>query len=131
MSLNIILLVTSLAATFYTIDQPERIPQNEPVEVRGFAYQVDDKTWVLAPEPNVKSCCLEKASAPRVYIAQDINGLEANRAYTFSGKLQQSGQRYVLADAQVLSSNRSGWYWLPLVAALAAFGLRVGIKRRR
>ncbi len=39
--------------------------QDQRVTVHGFLYQSDDGGWVLAPQPNLKTCCVGSAQHAR------------------------------------------------------------------
>ena len=45
------------AISFRELDQH----LGEEIEIRGFLYQKED-LWILAPQPNLKSCCVGKGT---------------------------------------------------------------------
>lgn len=41
------------------LDQNVQQLHGKPVEIRGFLYKNDRKEWILAAEPNLKTCCIK------------------------------------------------------------------------
>ena len=60
------------------------------MKIRGFIYKSPDNEWVLAEEPDLKSCCLGKEG--QIYLHGD---------YTVQGTLQ-NGHLY---DAQLIEKG--------------------------
>ena len=52
---------------------------------RGFVYQTESGEWVLATEPDLKSCCLGKKG--QIYLDGDFSRCQSHQAYTLKGTL--------------------------------------------
>ena len=78
---------------------------------RGYVYPKDDG-WVLASEPNLKTCCLNKQD-DLIALHGDFSACQTHHAYTVIGRLED----HELFDAQ-LSSKLHFPFWT-LLAALA------------
>ena len=87
--------------------QPTRFAEEQQeICIRGFLYPLASDIWVLAPQPNLKSCCLQKPGQVLVKGLHLQN--EPWQAVTVKGKLEwNSLQGYVLEQPQLLTSSSS------------------------
>lgn len=119
-------------APFFAFSEPgevsllelERVDLSLPkrVHIRGFLYRTEKGEWVLAAEPNLKSCCIGKKSQVQV-IGDFPNSFKT--AVTLEGDLianQGSEIPYRLENAFVLIDRTNRWIPFAGLAFLAIFG---------
>lgn len=70
--------------------------QGQEVKIRGFLYEKPDKTLILAPQPNLKSCCLGR----KEQIVVEGSALPSLFAQTISGIIEMSDDEIRLKQAQ-------------------------------
>lgn len=54
--------------TFFDLEQPSKVQSGQKIKIRGFLYKSEDGEFVLASQPNLKSCCVGTKSK----VAQQI-----------------------------------------------------------
>lgn len=81
--------------------------QNQTVQIRGFLYHKLDEEgmWVLAAEPNLKSCCVG-------------NKDKAGRQLIVNGDMLKDSSRATLLEGKLLISNQSQGYFYALNEAV-------------
>lgn len=64
------------------------------VEIRGFLFQAHDGVWILASDPQLKSCCIGAASLAKhqLYLDRQFSINDAGRPIKLHGKLRRSLQ---------------------------------------
>jgi hypothetical protein len=106
--------------------------------VRGFVYKKEDGSWILAEEPNLKSCCIgsEKNLDKQIALKGDFSNVLPHRAVTVSGKLKeeplwndagQKVQHWVLVDGKIKETPFS---YSSLFLALFACGIAILLLRQ-
>lgn len=58
------------------------------VEIKGFIYQSSDHQWILAAEPNLKTCCIGTSNkiARQILLSGNIENPPINQAVTVKGQ---------------------------------------------
>ncbi len=108
------------------------------VQVRGFLYQRMDGDWILASEPDLKSCCVgsEKKSANQLWVTMSnppatapigVSSLKGFVRRDLTGK----NPRYVLDAAEIQERTIIGGQWLLALALVGVLCLLVGLGKRR
>jgi len=64
------------------------------VTMRGFLYPKEDGSWILAPQPNMKSCCLN--TKRHVVVLGDFSNIPSYKAITITGTFIVEPQRYII-----------------------------------
>jgi hypothetical protein len=61
--------------------------QNQDIRITGFLYAKGDDTWILAAEPNLRSCCVGSKNKinQQVHIEGQFNGENSPFAGTLQG----------------------------------------------
>ena len=103
--------------------------QNEQVKIRGFLYQKDDGAWILAAEPNLRSCCVGSAKKRESQVWVNLKHPPASpslAAYDIEGTFRvqtvEGASRFCLDQAKI-SEGRA----VPRGAlALAGTGIALG-----
>lgn len=113
----------------------EPIPyEGQRVEVRGFIYYLASKQWILAPEPNLQSCCLgSKEKARKQLLVQgSLPPSLSSSAIVIQGILQRLplGQHpsLSLVEATLVEENHSPLLYFASI--LISLGLFLGWKKR-
>lgn len=100
------------------------------VIIKGFLYSSSNHQWILASEPNLKSCCVASSEkiSQQLMLADNFAGTSSNRAINVSGIFMidpiwnQQGQLiqlYRLSDASIVKNDS----WSLSKVAFAAIGL--------
>lgn len=93
--------------------------------IRGFLYRKEPELWVLAAEPNLKSCCIraETQRFQQIHLIGDASKIDTSRAVTLQGTLSLSSDTpfaFLLSDFSIHHSDKNAFYpllWLCLPAA--------------
>lgn len=105
------------------------------VSIRGFLYQSKDSEWILASEPNLKTCCVGSRGKADQQIALigNFEGVPLQRVITVRGSLHveknpsvAGKQNFSLTNVEYVSSSSGMWMWIVgfLLIGLAFFMLR-------
>ncbi len=72
-----------------TFDELPSLTSFEIIEIRGFLYQTPKGEWILAAEPNLKSCCLgsHEKKARQIILIGQFDRTAINRVITVQGRL--------------------------------------------
>lgn len=92
-----------LAVTPIGFHQLAQMDTPQEVQIRGFLYRADDGRWVLAEEPNLKSCCIGASHNAERQVVLNTDYVEAPLGFvvTVEGNLLRS--RSYLADRKLAS----------------------------
>jgi len=91
---------------------------DKEIQLRGFVYTYNDM-YILASQPNLKSCCLGKFPQNQIWI-KELTGADTDRAVKLQGVLVRDKEdRLMLINAAIIKETRSttGWF-LPLGGVL-------------
>lgn len=110
-AMSFFLLTASLSLSFDDLSDAKAIEQADgsSVRMRGFLYHKDDGTWILAAQPDVRSCCVgSKENAQRQVIVQG-NILKDNylSVVALEGTFKSHPNFYVLSDASFIDSSHT------------------------
>lgn len=86
------------------------------VQIRGFLYQAPDQQWMIASEPNLKSCCIGSSNkiAHQILLSGNIPTLDFSHAVTIQGRFliepvwDSNGvltKLYSIHDAKIISDS--------------------------
>ncbi len=86
----------------------------QPVQIKGFIYQSPENTFILASQPNLKSCCIGNSHqvAQQIFL-KGIDKISTNQIVTVQGILklqaQEEGKKlrqfYILENAEIISQK--------------------------
>lgn len=104
--------------------------QGQQVQVRGFWYPLSPERSILAPAPNLKSCCVGKPATIRqqLVVQKNFETLFAGQAVTLEGMFKMEPvydqdkdliQFYVLEQPQIVVNQPS--FKFSILLTLAAF----------
>jgi hypothetical protein len=99
--------------------------QHERIQIRGFVYETENKEIILAPKPNLKSCCIN------TYQTIIVKGLseyhKTKNAMKLEGNLIVSNvpnhSKYILEDVTVVQENKS---LMPIILTIIFVLLMIG-----
>ena len=102
--------------------------EGNQIVIRGFLYPRDNKDWVLAKEPNLKSCCVGSPNKAKsqIVLMGDFPDQASLKTVIVSGILHkrevEGKEIYTLSEPQIIkhSSNYTAFYGL-LVAGILLF----------
>lgn len=96
--------------------------RDQTILIKGFLYRDKNNHWILASEPNLKSCCLGSPQKIKSQIAVfgDLPMTPPIRAITIQGKLQIADQSanhfYSIRQASVpANTSDHNLYWMETV----------------
>lgn len=87
--------------------------KTEKTTHKGFIYRTEDNKWVLAKEPNLKSCCHGKDG--QLFLDGDFSQCKSHKAYTVQGELMVNN----LENAHLVGQGAFPLLSLLLIALLA------------
>lgn len=100
------------------------------VEVRGFLYKTSQGEWILAKQPDLKSCCCgSEGRRGEQLIVMGWEGVPPSGAIALQGELEWREGRYLLKKAHL--SPTGGRSWIIYVAAALMGGYVILLIRRR
>lgn len=90
---------------------------NKEVTVRGFLYQDQQQHWVLAAEPNLRSCCID--SKPHIMLPADFVGKVTKQPVTLQGHFHvEPNHNYRMENATFVKESTTSSYGLWLLVAV-------------
>jgi hypothetical protein len=94
-----------IPASFQELSQQDFL--NREVTIRGFLYLKEDGNWILAAEPNLKTCCLGSTQKAKSQIILDSNfeGFSSNKVVLIQGNLTVEKGLFHLQNSKVLEDN--------------------------
>lgn len=104
---------------FISFDRLSMLEYPQEVSMRGFLYQTDDR-WILASEPNLKSCCIGSLhkSSTQIALSGTYEIALINRAVTIQGVLtknpKKEGAGYIFENERIVTKNPKNHFWLLL-----------------
>lgn len=99
--------------------------QNQEVEIRGFVYLSEKKEWILAEEPNLKSCCVgsESKANKQVMLPGVKDELPKYQVLQFKGHLLNKEGRFILLNSQRIEKTNYEIYLLAAFFILLSLGV--------
>lgn len=80
--------------------------QDSPVRMRGFLHDGGANNWVLASQPDVKTCCLgKKESIQHIVVHGDLANISRELAINLEGILTAHPNSYVIMKAVVVQDK--------------------------
>lgn len=102
--------------------------EHQQVHVRGFLYRLDDDTWILASQPNLKSCCVSKQPLDqRLHVRGKLEKEHPQKVVELEGTLKIASleQSFHLENASLITTPEAStlpWVTLTVVLIACAFG---------
>jgi hypothetical protein len=123
----LILLLQSLMINFQQLSEIENNPHlhKQDIEINGFLYCNANQEWVLASEPNLKSCCIGagKKASQQIFLDRAFPEINNGQAVAMQGVLlvqpvknnqNEVVQLYQLQDSSLIVKEHS-WKLLAIV----------------
>lgn len=79
-----------------TSEQMISYHEGQRIRLRGFIYKTADGEFIIAPEPNLKSCCLHKSHL--IYLKSNQLTVSENIPMEIEGSLELNGKQLFLAE---------------------------------
>ena len=112
--------------SFFDLPNLEQQHEKE-VRIRGFLYETKDHELILTSSPDIKSCCVDKASTNKIYVYGLQKGNELQKALNIEGSLyiskNSSGLKYELQNARLAAENKSQTLNQTLIVLCGAIAL--------
>lgn len=86
---------------------------DQQIAIRGFLYQTADKQWILAADPDLKSCCVGASDKARrqIYLEGKLKvPQQTTQAITLQGRFRSSLEGppyYWLSDVAIVNESPS------------------------
>lgn len=89
------------------------------IEIRGFPYQSESGDWILAGEPQLKSCCVgsPQNAKKQIWLDHLESKLPLYQAISVSGELSYYNGRYTLSHVQLIDTQTHSWKIISVAAA--------------
>lgn len=117
---------------------PEKLSSanGQRICIRGFLYQKADKAWILASEPNVKSCCLgsQNKEAEQILIVTSADIQHSQLAVTVCGDLHISTDKFPFYSMKNISISKAAkplWSYTAFAAMAISFCGAVFVYRKK
>ena len=97
------------------------LSSSKEIRIRGFLYQSREGQWILAPEPNLKSCCIGSShqAAKQIILSGNYNKKKINEVIAVEGSLTREDSRYYLKGEKLIESKKNH-LWI-YIGALIVF----------
>lgn len=73
----------------------------ESVTIRGFLYQSTDGEWILADQPNLKTCCVGK-KVGQIFLDGDFSEIPTYKPVSITGTLTLKNDLYHLENTELV-----------------------------
>lgn len=118
------LLMSSEPATFHQIAQ---LSDQTAIKIRGFLYENPQGGWILAAEPNLKSCCIGNKMDKQIFIENFLALPNTEQIVELDGILSvvtlTNGQRqYFLNQAKQMNAENQSQLGMGLLMLLGIGG---------
>lgn len=85
---------------------------NEEITIRGFLYESQDGSYVLAPQPNLRSCCVGSDAKAKEQIVVNGSFEGRDKPVTIYGFLEQDHSHYILQEPMLVHDEGYEWPFL-------------------
>jgi hypothetical protein len=117
----------------------------QQVNIRGFLYPAQNEKWILASEPDLKSCCVgsETKIMKQIYVVGNIPKETSNFVVALQGQFHINPEKnaegkvvslYQLTQALIAPEKASEWPFMTLVilgcCVFAFFLMKKSLSRR-
>lgn len=124
-----LLLVSHLSTS---LDHLSEIPDGKEISIRGFLYQNQEGRWVLAKEPNLKTCCLSSQSnlERQLFLESSFSADKINSIITLKGIFQK--EKNSLTRIELIKDDQKNLKNVAIVTILfATLSILVLLWRRK
>lgn len=96
--------------------------EGQTISVRGFLYQISDGSWILASEPNLRTCCIEKKQrlSRQIYLP-NFQGVQCDKPLTVIGKFTLNPEGtpsiFSLVEGEIGPEETQSKQFIPLLIA--------------
>ncbi len=104
---------------------------NQKISIKGFLYKNNNENWILAAEPNLKSCCVgsQLKQNSQIIIYGDLPTIPSSRATLIQGKLHiafnDSKYFYTIKEASVQNSSSYYEHFWGMAVVISLFYLAI------
>ena len=102
---------------------------DKEVGIRGFFYRADKDEWILAAEPNLKTCCIGTSQqySKQIHVEGDFSAEPSlSKAVLLQGILSFQDHRWHLRNAHFAEAEEkkeSNLHWIGLTVFLGVAGI--------
>lgn len=108
--------------------------EGDIVELKGFLYPLDQNEWILASEPNLKSCCIGSITknSSQITLVGDFSRFSTHTPLTCRGVFHFSENgKYFLRDVEMNQKEVFPLWTLSAIICIIAAALFIPLVRRR
>lgn len=124
-SMVVIFEIQASDLSFDDLNDPEKMAAviDSPATLRGFLHR-KDSMWILAAEPNVKSCCIANANqaTKQIILEGDFSTLSQQTVVKIEGLLTYKQPFYHLQKASVVHSKNGSFPFITILAGFLTMG---------
>lgn len=97
--------------------------EDGPVAMRGFLYEGKEGERVLASQPNLKSCCIDKEPV-QIIVEGDMESVNSSRVVFLQGDLKnEEPKKYRLRKAKVVNDEHASHTWMVVGLGVVMVGI--------